>query len=152
MIRRWLIRGLALTLLTLCVVAWVGSYFQQHWFGRYAWDRYSICVLAYGSIIWDKYDLKHVENPMEIRPWRPWSDWLPPELDFTPWGHRAPKNWTLGFAYMPWDIRGEWNATVPLWFPTLLSALLLWFVWRKTRPAYNGRGFPVEVAANGKVP
>jgi hypothetical protein len=29
---------------------------------------------------------------------------------------------------------------------TLLSALLLWLVWRKTRPACNGRGFPVDVA------
>ena len=34
---------------------------------------------------------------------------------------------------------------VPLYFPTLLSALLLWLVWRKTRPKYNGKGFPVEV-------
>jgi hypothetical protein len=34
----------------------------------------------------------------------------------------------------------------PLWFPTLLSALALWFVWRKTHSPYCKKGFPVEPA------
>ena len=35
---------------------------------------------------------------------------------------------------------------IPLWFPTLLSTLLLWLVWRKTRP--RTVGFPVEPSNN----
>lgn len=38
---------------------------------------------------------------------------------------------------------------IPLWFPTLLSALLLWFAWRKTRPKNDPkRCFTVEVKAS----
>jgi hypothetical protein len=39
---------------------------------------------------------------------------------------------------------------VPLWFLTVPSALLLRFVWRKTRA--KPRGFPVEVAKSGENP
>jgi hypothetical protein len=31
--------------------------------------------------------------------------------------------------------------TIPFWFLTVLSALLLWFLWKKSRP--RPRGFPV---------
>jgi hypothetical protein len=32
----------------------------------------------------------------------------------------------------------------PLWLPTLMLAGLNWFVWRNTRPQFNGQGFPVD--------
>jgi hypothetical protein len=31
------------------------------------------------------------------------------------------------------------------------SATLLWLVWRKTRPKYNGKGFPIEPTSKAEV-
>jgi hypothetical protein len=36
---------------------------------------------------------------------------------------------------------------IPLWLPTILSAGFLGLVWRKTRPKFSGKGFPVQVGA-----
>jgi hypothetical protein len=59
----------------------------------------------------------------------------------------------LGFA---WDAHAgpdRWHyIMIPLWFPPLLSALLLWLVWRKTRPKSSGKGFPVEVGEKTTKP
>lgn len=39
---------------------------------------------------------------------------------------------------------------VPLYFPTLLSALLLLLIWRMTRPRNIGKGFPIEPSVKVK--
>jgi hypothetical protein len=39
----------------------------------------------------------------------------------------------------------QWAVAIPFYFPTTISAALLWLVWRKTRPAVKGRAFPVEL-------
>ena len=39
------------------------------------------------------------------------------------------------------------HLAIPFWFPTSLSAAVLWFAWRKTRPKVKGRAFPVEGGA-----
>jgi len=46
--------------------------------------------------------------------------------------------------YLGWREFSEFEFGIPLWFPTTLSAGLLWLVWRKTRQAAKGRAFPVE--------
>ena len=53
-----------------------------------------------------------------------------------------------GFAYryLSWPDRYLLMVILPLWFPTLLSALLLYLVWRKTRAKPIGGAFPVEPA------
>jgi len=57
------------------------------------------------------------------------------------WLERSSKVHFLGFVYYHPSI-AEWCHTIPFWFPTLLSAILVWLAWRKTRPVR--RGFPVE--------
>jgi hypothetical protein len=58
----------------------------------------------------------------------------------------------IGFAYDPKKEALETMVLIPLWFPTLLFALLLWLVWRKTRGKGPGRGFPVEVGKKAEGP
>ena len=128
MIRRWLIRSLALTLLTLCVVAGVGSYWRSVVVSYHAGLD---CIVEIMSIESRRFGLS-------------WSNWPPIqrwEVGF--WETGA---WPRGpVRFMGFHVN-ERGITIPLWFPTLLSALLLWRVWRKTRPKFNGRGFPVEAA------
>jgi hypothetical protein len=151
MIRRWLIRGLALTLLTLCVVAWAASYWQCVQTTVYAAGSrvYVTCQVEAGTIL----IVEFVGVP--ARRWN-WS-WqrFAVNLKGVQSVYNGIEYHGAGFAYYP--STATWPETglmFPLWFPTLLSALLLWLVWRKTRPAYNGQGFPVEVggAAGKEVP
>ncbi len=52
----------------------------------------------------------------------------------------------IGFAYFGDSFAGH-VLTIPLWLPVLLSALLLWFVWRKIKPKSKGKAFPIEPSA-----
>jgi hypothetical protein len=141
MVRRWLIRGLALTLLTLCVVAWVGSYFQRGAVHLHGGDHIRMLGLECGAI-------GYVDDDMEIGIPYAWQ-WFHGPNNFQQFRQVYQHTFYhfIGFAYDPKKLDLTTIVIIPLWFPTVLSALLLWLVWRKTRPAYNGRGFPVEVAA-----
>ena len=141
MIRRWLIRALALALLTLCVVAWVGSY----WRDVLVYFYWKNTIVIDVDINWGR-----VRGTLEPTggsvPHAPWG-----------WDTIRASNWhvrdsfvdykCLGFAWTYKSQFGYTQAMVPLWFPTLLAASLLWFVWRKT-PAKpeTQRGFPVRQA------
>ena len=139
MIRRWFIRGLALTLLALCVVAWVGSY----WRGAYlmhdgrGWQQRAI--LARGGI---GLGILRVSGPFH-------SQWLRGTMAIEPdFGWGLDKDDVFGWTGFHFVYRwADKTIVIPLWFPTLLSALLLWFVWRKTRAKQTGRAFPVQVPA-----
>jgi hypothetical protein len=140
MMRRWIIRGLALTLLTLCVVAWVGSYFETvTW--TYLGPVHYIGIGVDSGLV-EFLDVMPHPIPATMTPKTGWD-----------WAYHLPSNprilkadhSLLGFGYeAPPGAAPGWAVWIPMWFPTVLSALLLWLVWRKTRPAYNGRGFPVE--------
>jgi hypothetical protein len=138
MIRRWLIRGSALTLLTLCAVAWVGS----HWMEL----QISYVGKMWNSIKWVNGDLVLGRTTAVAAPFSGFRVTHDRFLGNSDSRSDEEVNF-LGFEYLnlAW---GQWFS-VPLLYPTLLSALLLWLVWRKTRPAYNGRGFPVEAAGKG---
>jgi hypothetical protein len=144
MVRHWIIRSLALALLTLCVVAWVHScYFfvrltrtagGQFWCLGWACGTVGIAVThgpGYRSGGWE-WNNERVNPAIREGIENDYSD---SSIVFAGFAG----TWKTGAI-------NEERLLVPLWFPTLLSALLLWLVWRKTRPAYNGRGFPVEVA------
>jgi hypothetical protein len=146
MVRRWLIRGLALTLLTLSAVAWVGSYFEgvqranNYWgyatdftLGNGSADIWVEQMAGHGLIIYvgwmygrsDKYDMRAEYEHLDCK--------------YFGFGVTLP-------ALHPHEKNPEyWSVFFPLWFPTLLSALFLWLVWRNTRPRYNGKGFPIQV-------
>jgi hypothetical protein len=135
MVRRWIIRSLALMLLTLCVTAWVGSYWREivayeksQSFQRGGFFAGRLCLLSCdaGQIIW--------------------SDKTLYEFAVYNWDIQANYH-ILGFHFVHCKFPEWTEIIIPLWFPTLLSALLLWFVWWKTKPRKMRQGFPIEPTA-----
>jgi hypothetical protein len=51
MLRRWLIRGICIALLTLCVTAWVGSYWQEVMVFRHSRQATFIFDLQCGEMV-----------------------------------------------------------------------------------------------------
>jgi hypothetical protein len=142
MIRRWLIRALALTLLTLCAVAWVGSYSKMVGYNYAAKNWYSV-IWANGRVSFAVVDA--AKPGFNVKPPPKGSSFTiraPSALYWDYYGRLAEYQFVGFVAHRGYDS----YIIIPLWFPTLLSAALLWLVWRKTRPNYNGRGFPVEPA------
>jgi hypothetical protein len=152
---RWLVRGLALTLLTLCAVAYAGSDFQRL---AFVWEqslprREWIGALGSGWLALEKHDIIDLSLPTPVNPglrrtlFRDGAVFQRAYSGSTYHG--------FGFAYHP-DPSGlshdNWYVIIPLWFPTLLSAGLLWLVWRKTRKPNPGVAFPVEIAAPPQPP
>ena len=80
-------------------------------------------------------------------PWR-WSSSVPDRANSEKAYRAAPYRFG-GFAYNVVPMFGgeeRYYVLIPLWFPTILSAALLWFVWRKTRKKGTSGAFPVEPA------
>jgi hypothetical protein len=125
MVWRWILRGMGIALLTFCVAAWVGSYYEQ------------LCIID------------------AIAPNNCWTlelHWGRIDLGRGNYGPAVPVGWTYGFGHEPAQRNPigvpffwERKAGLRLYIPTLLSILLLGFVWWKTRTKYNGKGFPVKV-------
>jgi hypothetical protein len=144
MVWRWIIRGMGIALLTLCVAAWVGSYFE--------------CAIAVNQSKTAHWQANLEGGEFHIWYYRPTrhSGWYVRFFPYNAIGHHATLR--MSYARTPYHVLGfawRWDPTtepqlwvmIPLWFPTTLAAGFLWLVWRKTRPKYNGKGFPVEVAA-----
>jgi hypothetical protein len=146
MIWRCLIRTLCLALLALCLAAWVGSswcYPKVVYAGK-VWpekqNSYNEVSLLAGRIHFLRRGDTRTGMPPE---WHAFFDGFRPS-DRPVW-----KNWDsfsnfhfLGFSYFH-DVT-VYVVTIPLYFPPLLTTLLLFLLWRKTRRKYNARGFPVE--------
>jgi hypothetical protein len=141
--RRWLIRGLALTLLALCAAVWVASYWQCAFvLCHYYTNRITVgcgAGLIYSQVLGGRspapfacqWKLERPE-PTVIR-----TTSAGREFGFAGFGYRA----TPDVAPVSRDMK------IPLWLPAALCGGLAWVLWRKTRPAYNGKGFPVEPPA-----
>jgi hypothetical protein len=153
MLRRWIIRGLALALLTLCAVAWAGSSWRTMgtaWFGATArFDAWM--VLSNDRAIFFLHPRLYCPIPNY------WSWFSGLDENASAWDIEVAaqslleRNRALGVSLMEFGF-GQTNGfdAIPLWFPTLLSTLLLWFVWRKTRAKPAGGAFPVEPAKAGE--
>jgi hypothetical protein len=141
MLRRWIIRSLAVALLTLCAAAWAGSYSERIdvvWGSQTAFWKASL----------ERAEFRFVYYRLGFTPGWELGHWrydAAQDAMMRSGYERTPYH-ALGFAWQ-WDPAAELQLLVmiPLWFPTLLSAGCLWLVWRKTRPKYSGKGFPVEV-------
>jgi hypothetical protein len=147
MFRRWLIRSLALTLLTLCVVVWVGSY---RWY--FVWKRDYIrgggyCGRDSIEINFGQLEISRILEGMAPLGTK-WGIYQHGPYGPMAFDYSHSTYHFAGFAFTPTD--GLQIIMVPFYFPTLLSAALLWLVWRKTKPNYNGKGFPVEPTAKAK--
>jgi hypothetical protein len=146
MIWRCIIRGMGIALLTLCVTAWVGSYIgyfsvcygrkPHYWSASPAGGSLSLGDFYGGrgpggfngwyATYYGRYDAQARLRDQRF-------------YDATPYH-------LLGFAWQPRILPDDLQfVMIPLWFPTLLSALVLWLVWCKTRSKDSGKGFPVEV-------
>ena len=147
MFRCRLIRGFALLLLTLCVVAWLGSYW------RHATVCYAVKGVTRQLFIQSGY-LIFTNEVIDVPQRSRWV-WKLESAD-TKGTHESYviiEHHIAGFAYWYQDMRWDgpaWCIWAPFWFPTFLSTLLLWFVWRKTHSKYNGKGFPIEPTAKAK--
>ena len=138
--KRWLIRGLALLLLTLCVGAWVGSYWRAALAVHLERDTPSVLVVADDG--WIYCARKRVGYSGAPR----WEMVFFSTQDAAPFGDQGAQTQYRFAGFSINTAAGCWEMIVPFYFPTFLSALLLWFVWRKTRAKAIGRAFPVEVA------
>ena len=141
---RWIIRGLGIALLTLSVTAWVGSHWETLGIWRAQGNHFVVLELRRGEILFESRNEKDANfSP----PWL-WIHQDAQKREDNEENYRSTKFHFWGFAYDPviTDTSESRPVLVPIWFPTLLSTLLLCLVWRKTRPKYSGKGFPVEVA------
>ena len=144
--KRWLIRSIFIQLLAVCVAAWVGSYWQMVGV-EFTQDQRSQLLAVEGGLI--------VIGDGEQSLWiggRVLLHHHPSDNESLKKSYLATDYHVAGFAYNSASITHHLRraATIPLYFPTLFSTLLLWFVWRKTKAKPIGRAFPMEPAKKGE--
>jgi len=135
MLRRWLIRVPCLLALAFVVGVWVTSYFAEIAVNKEATGRAWVVLAAQGlGSMGEDGGIRYPDSALRFS----WFGGPDPGMPPT----------TLGFYVGPWPRSPKSLMIIlPLWLPTLLLAALCWFVWRKMRAKYNGRGFPVEPPA-----
>jgi hypothetical protein len=147
MLRPWIIRSLALALVLCFLMAWAASYWVTAIFVHYvamgggSTGQNGFVAIRTGQISFLR------EGPLLSADWQAsltsntYTDWWVPEfLD----GYSAGAKFRfLGFYF---DNGTDLFVSIPLWLPTILAGLFLWWVWRKTRGNLATRGFPVEVS------
>jgi len=133
MIPRWTIRSLFIVLLVLSIGGWVWSYTLRLpilGYGSSHLDRLWVVVPQHGALkaSWGMYCGAYPEGLFLM--WEP---------DFR-FGDIGPH--FLGFGFVDGEAYFNWLG-IPFWFPTILFALALLFVWRKTGTRGPGGAFPV---------
>jgi hypothetical protein len=144
MVGRWIVRGLTVTLLAMCVAAWVGSY----WWSAGVEYKPGLCygVFATGGRIEVVRREPFFEDPgWHLSGFRTNPRHIP-DLE-----RDATRRWLVA------NVGGGetyWWVTVPMWAPAAVLALGAWVVWRKTRAKSGGQGFPVVPATmkEGELP
>ena len=142
---RWCIRGFAIALLTLCLSLWAWSYFRhlsieyKLFSGQTCWVNLHKGGFAFG---FENYFGRL--PPPSFRDWLSW-DWT---FHYAREACSLPFKNFLGFVCRMRASNKSWWVAIPFWFSSLLSAGLLWFVWRQTREKIAWRGFPVEMTQN----
>ena len=150
MLGRWIWRGMKVSVVAVCVTAWVGSY----WYLVMAWHtpdgRNGVCAsVEYGTVV--------VSSPIQrgsafnVRLWQGRGRLVDAHAWPISWPTYSKWYWMCewhgaGFA-VGWGIPDKgWMVMVPLWFITGVAGLVLVWVWRRTRSVRVGRAVPVEVA------
>jgi hypothetical protein len=149
MVRRWLVRSFFLALLFLCVGIWAGSYWQitQISYWRESAAGASVGIWRGKAVFYSYFCIRDVDNG----PVPKWSIYFnPPAVAVSDYIDGMDAKYR--FAGFQFDPRRPWGyLKIPLWFPTILSGFLAWFIWRKTQPKYRGRAFPIEPASQSKI-
>jgi hypothetical protein len=136
--KRWLIRSIFIGLLTLCVGTWVGSYWQGIGIDYGGTERNLGLTGADGEAVLAAEDNDPFGSVLG------WHFYRFNRAARSGTGYEYAQYRLLGFGFEKVVRPTCWFVWVPLWFPILLFALLLWFVWRKTKAKPVGRAFPVE--------
>ena len=150
MSRRWLIRCFLIALCVICIGVWVESYWR------------STEVVLGNNIHGHWIVILGLSNGMTVLCLDRASG-LPPPGWFYYYTLSTPSSpvglarfFAESYAYAPFHLLGfSYHSalkcvTIPLWFPTLLSASLLWFAGRKTERKPTGGAFPIEPLAKSK--
>ena len=145
---RWFIRSLFLGLLTLCVVAWVGSYFEFAMASHDSMRDFQYVDLHSGLVRYSARTGRRNWGEAAIG-WHMGHSAVDAKSRAAVWdAYRGSPYHVAGFAWRSFSepfVGSGWGVVIPLYFPTILSALLLWLASRKTKE--KPRGFPVEMAA-----
>jgi hypothetical protein len=139
MTRRRFLRATSLTLLILCLAAWGWSYFDSFGVGYelnsspwlFSVNRGRIAALQLKG--WGSDDGSHLRFVRQ-----------PAFANAALWGERN----LLGFTWFADST--VFQASSPMWFPTLLLAALTWWTWRKPG-AKSGRGFAIDSASEASA-
>ncbi len=145
--KRWIIRSFFIGLLLLCVGGWIASYVRLarvSYMGEGLWTLESVNGQV-ALMRWPDYREKY--NWQNDKPtWRCFSTISSGELHSELGDYR--EDWYfLGFGFL-WNDPyqpGRWAGGIPFWFLTTLSAVALFFSWKKTARRKLGGTFPVEV-------
>ena len=140
-LKRWAIRSFFIGVFLLCIAGWSSIDFYRF---RAECTSTIGCVNITTTMgrIWIVCCEPLTFN--EINFYRERSDVYPSNY---PADGIASPHYFLGFAWGRADFPSEGIfVAFPFWFPTAISAALLWLVWRKTRSKTKGRAFPVELA------
>jgi hypothetical protein len=145
MARGWLIRSFFVAQCAICALAWIISYVRPvEFIVNYPAYKYVFVPFSDGRIAFlheNDVVTSHHGWGLGCR-WGSHFEWRQ--------GDQNANFHFLGFSsYSP--APREWLYSIPLWFPTFLSSLLLWFIWRKTKPKRLGGAFPVEPAESPTV-
>jgi hypothetical protein len=140
MSRRWLIRIPCLLPLVLIVGLWVTSHFGGIQICGGFWSRQFLFMSAEGLGCLDvERQGTSTSNSIDFI--------FIPQLTALNWYWKGttPHFWGGRF----WTYSDGFGSAFlfRFWLPTLPMVALNWFVWRKTRPKYNGKGFPIEPTA-----
>lgn len=138
---RWIVRGMCLGLLGLCVGVWGLSYFCLA--GLDHGGRGIVILQGYRGQLTVGYEGVYgqlIGNTPKPYGWSTqWATFTP---DIAHWSDAFP-----GFTLLP--LSGttlSWtncHVVIPLWCPTVLLSFISWIAWRKTGRGKTGRGFSV---------
>jgi hypothetical protein len=152
--RRWLIRGLFVLPILLCVSAWVWSMLHQTYSSYHHGGHEISCTMEGGFL--DCYVLFQGQGPRAPDGWYCLTrsmDLRVVDPHFFPvrGGQTTPECTSsprfLGFGYEHGTTSNEYRSVfVPYWFLIVVFSAALFVVCRKTRPKINPKmAFPVEV-------
>ena len=152
--KRWIIRGLFLWLLLLCLTGWAWSLWYDTAFIYYwrpdrtvPYDRAIACFSVSGFLVVGKgggmtefgqrdgWEYRRIEA----------GEWSGPSI----WKVHRWWNDNSGPHSLGTDALTH-SLSIPYWLPTLIFSACLYLSCRKARPINPATAFPIEVATQGK--
>src|ERR1035437_8685370 len=127
--KRWCIRSVFVGLLLLCVGGWGWSY-KYGWVINYDYGR----GLSTLESVWGEIHLCWYDTSVSQSTGMPF-DPMPKGEGFSASSFPCDASFDSGRAdhyRLGFVVSNDWIA-IPFWFPTIIAAALLWWVWRKTR-------------------